>query len=116
MTAQMATLAQRSDNWAKEMAELQRRDRELSLYEYWSTDTSVAHAATNKLQTRVQAVPHHWRWRDLLPCIEKSGELVSMNDSERRTLILMNPALAPPIATVTPMYAAHPLNLPGQIG
>jgi gentisate 1,2-dioxygenase len=116
MTAQMATLAQRSDNWAKEMAELQRRDRELSLYEYWSTDTSVAHDATNKLQTRVQAVPHHWRWRDLLPCIEKSGELVSMNDSERRTLILMNPALAPTIATVTTMYAGYRINLPGEIG
>ena len=116
MTAQMATLAQRSDNWAKEMAELERRDRELSLYEYWSTENDVAHDATNKLQRYTKAVPHHWRWRDLLPCIEKSGELVSMNDSERRTLILMNPALAPTIATVTTMYAGYRINLPGEIG
>jgi gentisate 1,2-dioxygenase len=116
MTAHMATLEQRSDNWAKEMEALHQRDRELSLYEYWSTDTSIAHDATNKLQQRLQAVPHHWRWSDLLPCIEKSGELVSMNDSERRTLILMNPALAPTIATVTTMYAGYRINLPGEIG
>jgi len=102
------------DNWQKEMEALKKRDAELSLYEYWSTDYSVAHDATTKLQRRAQAVPHHWKWKDLLPVVEKSGELVSMNDSERRTLILMNPALAPTIATVTTMYAGYRINLPNE--
>ena len=62
----------------------------------------------------MKAVPHHWKWKDLLPVVEKSGELVSMNDSERRTLILMNPALAPTIATVTTMYAGYRINLPNE--
>jgi hypothetical protein len=29
--------AKRSNNWAQEMAALQKRDRELSLYEFWPT-------------------------------------------------------------------------------
>jgi gentisate 1,2-dioxygenase len=102
------------DNWKKEMEALRQRDAELSLYEYWSTDTSVAHDATNKLQRRVKAVPHLWKWRDLLPVVVKSGELVSMAESERRTLILMNPALAPTIATVTTMYAGYRINMPHE--
>src|SRR5581483_1433465 len=108
------TLKEKPPTWEQEMAALQKRDRELSLYEYWSTNTQVAHEATNKLQTRVQAIPHHWRWADLLPCIEKSGELVPMEESERRTLILMNPALAPTIATVTTMYAGYRINMPHE--
>jgi gentisate 1,2-dioxygenase len=102
------------ENWQKEMDALKKRDEELSLYEYWSTDYAVAHDATNRLQRRAQAVPHHWKWKDLLPVVEKSGELVSMNDSERRTLILMNPALAPTIATVTTMYAGYRINMPNE--
>lgn len=109
-----ASHAARSDNWASEMEALRKRDRELSLYEYWSTNYEVAHDATNRLQARAKADPHHWRWRDLLPCIEKSGELVPMDESERRTLILMNPALAPTIATVTTMYAGYRINLPNE--
>jgi gentisate 1,2-dioxygenase len=115
MSAQAAFLANQGDNWSKEMAELHRCSQELSLYEYWSTNYEVEHDATNRLQQRAQAVPHHWKWRDLLPCIEKSGELVSMNESERRTLILMNPALAPTIATVTTMYAGYRTNLPNEV-
>lgn len=102
-----------TDTWKAEMAALQRRDQELSLFEYWSTD-EVAHDATRKLQRRQKAIPHHWRWSELLPCIMKSGELVGMEESERRTLILMNPALAPTIATVTTMYAGYRINLPGE--
>jgi gentisate 1,2-dioxygenase len=100
--------------WQSEMAALQKRDQELSLFEYWSTDNQVAHDATKRLQRRAKAVPHHWKWSDLLPCIEKSGELVGMEESERRTLILMNPALAPTIATVTTMYAGYRINLPNE--
>ncbi len=114
MNVHGALVKQHGDNWAKEMEALRKRDEELSLYEYWSTNYEVAHDATNKLQRRAQAVPHMWKWRDLLPCIEKSGELVSMNDSERRTLILMNPALAPTIATVTTMYAGYRINLANE--
>lgn len=112
--AAVKTLKDKPPTWEQEMAALHKRDRELSLYEYWSTNTEVAHEATNKLQTRVKAVPHHWRWADLLPCIEKSGELVPMEESERRTLILMNPALAPTIATVTTMYAGYRINMPHE--
>jgi gentisate 1,2-dioxygenase len=114
MTAGKVSRAERSDNWAHEMEALRRRDRELSLYEYWSSNCEVAHDATNRLQERAKAIPHHWKWRDLLPCIEKSGELVPMDLSERRTLILMNPALAPTIATVTTMYAGYRINLPNE--
>lgn len=111
--AEQKTRAYHTPAWKAEMAALQKRDQELSLFEYWSTD-EVAHDATHKLQRRAKAVPHHWKWSDLLPCILKSGELVGMEESERRTLILMNPALAPTIATVTTMYAGYRINLPNE--
>lgn len=115
MSASVATKTRdyHTSEWKAQMAALQKRDQELSLFEYWSTD-EVAHDATHKLQRRAKAIPHHWKWSDLLPCILKSGELVGMEESERRTLILMNPALAPTIATVTTMYAGYRINLPNE--
>ncbi|MEZ5865639.1 MAG: cupin domain-containing protein [Geminicoccaceae bacterium] len=52
-----------------------------------------------------------WRWReDILPLLERAAELITMKDSERRSLILINPGLAPRRATVSTMYTAYRLN------
>jgi gentisate 1,2-dioxygenase len=45
----------------------------------------------------------------------RSAELVSMSDSERRSLILVNPGLAPQRATVSTLYTAYRLNDPNEI-
>src|SRR5207245_36771 len=44
------------------------------------------------------------------PVLFRAAELVTMDDSERRSLILVNPGLAPRRATVSTMYTAYRLN------
>ena len=54
-----------------------------------------------------QAVPHLWRWADLLPIAERSGQLVPVGrGGERRAMALANPGLPGlPYATPT-LWAA----------
>ncbi|MFD5572913.1 cupin domain-containing protein [Streptomyces cadmiisoli] len=61
------------------------------------------------------AVPHLWRWAELLPAAEESGELVPVGrGGERRALALANPGLAGrPFATPTLWAAIQYLN-PGE--
>ncbi len=56
---------------------------------------------------RPAAVPHLWRWADLLPLAEAAGELVPVGrGGERRAIALANPGLAgKPYATPT-LWAA----------
>ena len=58
-----------------------------------------------------KAVPHLWSYKgDIEPILLRAAELVTMDDSERRSLILVNPGLrrgARPSAT---MYTAYRLN------
>ncbi len=43
-----------------------------------------------------KAVPHLWRCEeDIEPILNRAVELIKMDDSERRSLVLMNPGLAP---------------------
>ena len=61
-----------------------------------------------------KAVPHVWRYEALRPLLERSGNLVGTQDAERRVLMLVNPALAPPHTTDT-LYAGMQLILPGEV-
>lgn len=56
---------------------------------------------------RPQAVPHVWRWRDLLPLAERAGDLIPVGrGGERRAIALANPGLGGrPYATPT-LWAA----------
>ena len=47
--------------------------------------------------------------------MHRAVELVTMDDSERRSLILVNPGLAPKRATVSTMYTAYRLNDANEI-
>ncbi|GGN23494.1 gentisate 1,2-dioxygenase [Lentzea pudingi] len=61
------------------------------------------------------ALPHLWRWRNLLPVAEKAGELVPVGrGGERRAIALANPGLGGrPFATPTLWAAIQFLN-PGE--
>ncbi len=87
----------------------------LSLFEFWGEDPRNEREATDKLQARVPAVPHHWKYRDIHPCLLQAAELVPLEMSERRSLIMMNPALRPSVATVTTLFAAYRINVPHEI-
>ena len=61
-----------------------------------------------------KAVPHVWRYADMRPLLERSGNLVGTQDAERRVFMLVNPALKPPHTTDT-LYAGLQLILPGEV-
>ena len=104
----------RDDAHAKALAELHARTAAANLFEFWSTDFAVQHDATERLMFRAQAAPHIWKYREVRPLLQRSGELIDMYQSERRSLIMVNPALRPAIATVTTMFAAYRINLPNE--
>jgi len=54
-----------------------------------------------------EAVPHVWKWADLLPLAQKSGELVPVGrGGERRAIGLANPGLAPHAYVSPTLWAA----------
>ena len=86
------------------------------MFPFWATTTDVAHDEIRQLMGSRGAVPHLWRYEsEIGPLLRRSAELVSMADSERRSLILVNPGLAPTRATVSTMYSAYRLNDPNEV-
>ncbi|HTW29154.1 MAG TPA: cupin domain-containing protein [Acetobacteraceae bacterium] len=86
------------------------------LFPFWATSTDVAHDEIKQLLGGKRAVPYLWSYDgELDSLLRRSAELVTMNDSERRSLILVNPGLTPRRATVTTMYTAYRLNDPNEV-
>ena len=102
-------------NWDDEMAALHEKTQALDLYEFWSVGKAGEHEAVRDLARFDKAIPHIWKYRDVHPCLEKAGELIDMDESERRSLIMCNPALKGLIATTTTMFAAYRINNPDEI-
>ena len=68
-----------------------------NLFPFWATGADVEHDEIKQLMGVRGAVPYLWSYKDTLESLlYRSAELVTMNDSERRSLILVNPGLAPP--------------------
>src|SRR5215813_2839618 len=86
------------------------------MFPFWATSTDVAHDEVKQLLATARAVPYLWRCaEDIEPILDRAVELVTMDDSERRSLILVNPGLAPRRATVSTMYTAYRLNDANEI-
>jgi len=84
---------------------------EKHMFPFWATSSDVVHDEIRQLMGTQKAVPHLWTYRnDIEPILFRAAELVTMDDSERRSLILVNPGLAPRRATVSTMYTAYRLN------
>jgi gentisate 1,2-dioxygenase len=99
---------------SKELNELSARTRAAHLFEFWSQDFEAEHDATNRLQFYTKAQPHIWKYSEISPLLKRSGELIDMYMSERRSLIMVNPALRPNVATVSTMFAAYRINMPNE--
>jgi gentisate 1,2-dioxygenase len=98
------------------LAALHQRDEALSLFEFWGEDAGNEHEATDRLRAgRLNAVPHIWKYCDIHPCLLEAAQLIPMEISERRSLIMVNPALKPLIATVTTLFAAYRINIPHEM-
>lgn len=86
------------------------------MFPFWATSTDVEHDEVKQLLATQRAVPYLWRCaEDIEPILDRAVQLVTMDDSERRSLILVNPGLAPRRATVSTMYTAYRLNDANEI-
>jgi gentisate 1,2-dioxygenase len=87
-----------------------------NMFPYWATTKEVANDEDRQLLAAPKAIPFLWSCEsDIEPILARAVELVTMDDSERRSLVLMNPGLAPRRATVSTMYTAYRLNDANEI-
>ena len=78
---------------------------------YWVVDRSVAHDEDRQVEQGRKAVPFIWKYqRQVEPLLHRSAQLITTLHDQRRSLILVNPGLAPKRATVSTMYTAYRLN------
>src|SRR5262249_62204473 len=67
-----------------------------NMFPFWATSTDVAHDEIKQLMGTQKAVPHLWSYKsDIEPILFRAAELVTMEDSERRPLLLGNPRRSP---------------------
>ena len=87
-----------------------------NMFPFWASSTEIDHDEIKQLMGTQKAVPFLWSYKDdIAPILQRSAELVHMDDSERRSLILVNPGLSPRRATVSTMYTAYRLNDPNEV-
>ena len=87
-----------------------------SMAPFWAIDKSVANDEDSQVKDKKKAVPFVWKYkRDIEPLLYRSAELINTESSERRSLILVNPGLAPRRASVSTMYTAYRLNDPNEV-
>ena len=104
------------DNRDARLAALYDRLDELDLAPYWAVESGrEEHDEDAQVLKSRKAVPYVWKYADIEPCLHRAAELVSMDDSERRSIVLVNPGLAPVRATVTTLYTAYRLNDPREV-
>ena len=82
---------------------------------YWAVRTDTENDEDAQILKARKARPYVWKYKDIEPILYDAAELVSMDDSERRSVVLVNPGLAPVRATVTTLYTAYRLNDPREI-
>ncbi|MGO4722298.1 MULTISPECIES: cupin domain-containing protein [unclassified Inquilinus] len=87
-----------------------------NMFPFWASSVDVAHDEIKQLMGTQKALPFLWSYdKDIAPILQRSAELIHMDDSERRSLILVNPGLSPRRATVSTMYTAYRLNDPNEV-
>ena len=84
---------------------------------YWPVvDRSVAHDEDRQIQQGRKAIPFIWKYqRQIEPLLRRSAALIKTETSERRSLVLVNPGLAPQRATASTLYVAYRVNDPNEI-
>ncbi len=87
-----------------------------SMFPFWAQKSDVTNDEIKQLMGGKKAVPYVWRCaEDIEPILNRAVELITMEDSERRSVILINPGLSPKRATVSTMYTAYRLNDANEI-
>jgi len=92
------------------------RMEDLDMAPYWAIEGGKSeHDEDDQILKARKAMPVVWKYADIEPCLYEAAELITMEDSERRSIVLVNPGLAPVRATVTTLYTAYRLNDPREV-
>lgn len=92
------------------LRELYRGFEEKSLIPLWTQLGDLM-----PIHPKSKAVPHVWKWSDLLPLAKASGDLVPVGrGGERRAIGLANPGLAPNAYISPTLWAAIQYLCPGE--
>jgi gentisate 1,2-dioxygenase len=87
-----------------------------NLFPFWARQSDVEHDEIRQLMSGPKPAPFRWSYRDdLEPLLHRSAELVTAEDTDRRSLVLVNPGLSPRRATVSTLYTAYRLNDPNEV-
>src|SRR5256712_3915566 len=87
-----------------------------NLFPFWAKKSDVEHDEIRQLMDGPKPVPFRWSYKDdLESLLHRSAELITAEDTDRRSLVLINPGLAPRRATVSTMYTAYRLNDPNEV-
>jgi gentisate 1,2-dioxygenase len=94
-------------------AELHKRH----LFEFWDESYSKdEHIATKRITVEQNTVAHVWSYKDdIEPLLLRSAELIDIHESERRSILMVNPGYDGTIATLATILAAYRINLPNEI-
>src|SRR3954465_7689009 len=87
------------------------------LFPFWAVAAGPGHDEVKRLMGAApRAVPFLWSYKGVIePLLVSAAKLVTTVESERRSLILVNPGLAPQRATVSTLYTAYRLNDPNEV-
>jgi len=87
-----------------------------NMFPFWAKSSDVEHDEIRQLMNGPKPVPFRWSYRDDIEgLLHRSAQLVTTGDTDRRSLVLINPGLAPRRATVSTLYTAYRLNDPNEI-
>ena len=87
-----------------------------NLFPFWAKSSDVEHDEIRQLMNGPKPVPFRWSYKDDIEgLLYRSAQLVTTGDTDRRSLVLVNPGLAPRRATVSTLYTAYRLNDPNEI-
>ena len=88
----------------------------LDLAPYWAVNPNESqNDEDSQVLKGKKAAPFMWKYSDIEPLLYEAADLITMEDSERRSIVLVNPGLAPVRATVSTLYTAYRLNDPYEI-
>lgn len=104
----------KDDNYKAAIKSLHEDVFAANMHPFWATTKTVEHDEVAQLMSPQKAVPWVWPYKDISPLLKRAEQLISMEDSDRRSLVMVNPGLAPKRASVSTMYAAYRYNGPDE--
>jgi gentisate 1,2-dioxygenase len=87
----------------------------LSLGALWASADLSKLQRVPRVEPKPKALPHVWRWDDVLPRALKAAELVGTQQAERRVLQLRNPGITERSATTNTLFAGIQIVMPGEV-